>query len=68
MPLGSFTDRKQVCIAAESFYRKLVIADKYEPNAKLLHNITLVKAANGTSEQPQSLGDDYGLSEVSDNI
>ena len=66
MPVGGFTDRKQVCIAAESFYRKLVIADKYKPNAKLRHNATLIKAANGTSDQPHSLGDDYGLSEVID--
>ena len=62
MPLGGFTDREQLCIAAESFYKKLIIADKYKPSIKLQHGVTLIKAAGG--EQSHNLGDDYGLSQV----
>ena len=65
MPLEHFSDRQQLHTAAESFYKKLVIADKYKPEKKLQHGITLIKASSATSDQPQSLGDDYGLSEVS---
>ena len=64
MPLGHFTDRQQLFAAAESFYNKLVVADKYKPEKKLQHGVTLIKATSGTSDQSQSLGDDYGLSEV----
>ena len=64
LPLGHFSDRKQLFVAAESFYNKLVIADKYKPGKKLQSGVTLIKAANSTSEQSHSLGDEYGLSEV----
>lgn len=50
----------QLAKAAQSFYEKLVAADKYKPTAQFNGEITLVKA----SDNYVQLGKDYGLSEV----
>nr|UEN71130.1 fatty acid synthase 2 [Glyphodes pyloalis] len=46
--------------AAESFYRKLVVADAYRPSAKLGAPVTLFSARDNYV----TLGDDYGLRDV----
>ena len=53
--------------AVTAFYRKLYIADNYQP-ASLLRastRVTLVRAKDSVSEV-KSLGEDYGLSAVCD--
>lgn len=54
---------KTVEDAAMSFYRKLLIADKYVPSAKYQGKATLVKALKNAGAG--ALGEDYSLSEVS---
>ena len=57
--------RSELEKAANSFYQKLMAADKYQPEGKLRGTrVQLVKASSGY-EQAQVLGDDYGLSKVS---
>uniref|UniRef100_A0A8D8PNC5 Fatty acid synthase n=1 Tax=Cacopsylla melanoneura TaxID=428564 RepID=A0A8D8PNC5_9HEMI len=49
--------------AAESFYQKLVLGDKYKPSSKLTGEIQLVRA----KDNYVTLGDDYGLSSICKN-
>ena len=56
-------NNKDVETAVESFYRKLVIADKYKPATKLSSDITLIKATE-KHQEAGALGADYGLSQV----
>ncbi|XP_041987847.1 fatty acid synthase [Aricia agestis] len=72
--LGSWEERLGRCIAllggagepgalraaAESFYRKLVVAHEYKPARRLRAPVTLFSA----SDNYVALADDYGLSEV----
>ncbi|XP_049809979.1 fatty acid synthase isoform X1 [Schistocerca nitens] len=51
---------EQLAKAAESFYHKLMAADKYQPSAQYAGSVTLVRA----KDNYVSLGDDYGLSKV----
>lgn len=46
--------------AAESFYRKLVVADAYRPAARLAAPVVLFSARDNYV----TLGDDYGLRDV----
>lgn len=46
--------------AAESLYKKLVIADKYQAQKKFNGNVTFIKAKDNFVQ----LGEDYGLKEV----
>ncbi len=61
-PLAIFTQtgRKDLCHAAQTFFNKLVIADRYSPDSRLNSKVTLVKS----SQHVHSLSKDYGLSEV----
>jgi len=61
---NQFTNRGELELAAESFYKKLVIADKYKPDAMLSHPILLVTASSRHNNQ-DAIGADYGLSKVS---
>lgn len=49
--------------AAESFYYKLVLGDKYKPNSNFQGHIELVRA----KDNYVTLGDDYGLSAICKN-
>ena len=60
---GQFSSQQDVAQAAESFYRKLMMADKYKPSAVLGTGLLLVRASAGHSEAKE-LGEDFGLSEV----
>ncbi len=64
MPLGLQTDREALCQAAESFYNKLTIADRYKPGAKIKGSVTLTRATQSRQKQMHVLGHDFGLSEV----
>ena len=56
--------KDELKIAANLFYRKLLIADCYKPTSKLIcQNIVLMKASH-SDVQLNVLGNDYGLSEV----
>ncbi|XP_038206276.1 fatty acid synthase-like [Zerene cesonia] len=57
---GAGRDAGALAAAAESFYRKLVIADSYRPSGKLSAPVTLFTARDNYVE----LAPDYGLSEV----
>ncbi len=63
MSTGNFPDSNDLEKAAECFWRKLFIADEYEPSSTLKHNIRLFKASAGHNEAG-SLGEDYGLKDV----
>ncbi|KAI5717132.1 hypothetical protein M8J77_000765 [Diaphorina citri] len=54
---------QDVAKAAESFYQKLVLGDKYRPSSKLSGDIQLVRA----QDNYVTLGDDYGLSAICKN-
>ena len=60
---GHFSTTEDVSQAAESFYKKLVIADKYKPSEKLQSAVRLVKVTSGHLEAKE-LGDDFGLHQV----
>jgi len=53
--------------AVTSFYRKLYIANEYQPASALRETtrVTLVRAGDST-KQVESLGEDYGLSAIYD--
>ena len=61
-PLAIFTqtEREDLCQAAQTFFNKLVIADRYSPDNRLNSKVTLIKS----SQHVHSLSNDYGLSEV----
>ncbi len=65
-PLDIFThtEREDLCQAAEAFFNKLVIADRYSPERKLSSRVTLVKSSQTSMEPLHSLAEDFGLSEV----
>ena len=61
---GMVSDRADLEAAIESFWRKLVIADKYTPSSKLQSpTVRLFKASQGNAET-DGLGEDYGLGTV----
>ena len=49
--------------AAEAFYRRLLISEKYTPQSKLMCDVTLIKAEE---TQAGSKSEDYGLGLVCD--
>lgn len=51
---------KELAVAAESFYKKLVAADAYQPANKYSGPVTLVRA----QDNYVTLGNDYGLTPV----
>lgn len=51
---------KELAVAAESFYKKLVAADAYQPENKYSGPVTLVRA----EDNYVTLGNDYGLTPV----
>jgi hypothetical protein len=53
---------EQLALAAESFYFKLAAADQYQPMGRFSGTISLVRA----KDNYMNLGEDYGLSQVSD--
>ncbi|XP_060080138.1 fatty acid synthase-like [Ylistrum balloti] len=61
--LDLFKSSADLDIAAEAFYRRLMISDQYKPTKKLHGNVTLVKAGAGDMGP---LEQDYGLSEICD--
>lgn len=58
---GIFKSSSDVDVAAEAFYRRLVISEEYQPSRKLIGRLTLVRAGLG---ETGPLGPDYGLSQV----
>ncbi|KAI0233783.1 Fatty acid synthase [Lamellibrachia satsuma] len=60
---NQFTNRSELEMAAESFYKKLVIADKYKPDAILSRPVLLITASSRHANQ-DAIGIDYGLSKV----
>lgn len=66
MALGLFSDKGEVELAIRSFYRKLVIAEKYKPARSYSGPVTLVKSLSASSESGL-LGEDYGLRQVSNH-
>lgn len=62
--LEGLSKPSDIAEAAESFYKKLVIADKYQTNSVFNGSVTFIKAKDNFVQ----LGDDYGLSEVSINF
>jgi len=59
VPTANLEEMKQ---AAASFYRKLIIADKYQPESKFGGKAVLIKALKNTFGE--ILGEDYSLSQV----
>lgn len=55
---------EEIASAATSFYGKLTAADKYKPTGKFNGTVTLVKAIDNYVQ----MGEDYGLSEVSNSF
>ncbi len=53
--------KEELLAAVMSFYKKLKIADEYQPNSKFEGEIVLIKAMDNF----MSLDKDYGLSQVS---
>ena len=51
-------------MAAQSFYKKLIIADEYVVDGTFTGSVTLIRARQGHVEA-DGLGDDYGLAQVS---
>lgn len=58
--LEGLSKPSDIAEAAESFYKKLVIADKYQTTSVFNGSVTFIKAKDNFVQ----LGDDYGLSEV----
>jgi len=54
----------QIKKSATLFYKKLELADGYQPTLKLKTNVTLVKPTDNSAK----LDEDYRLKEVSFNI
>ena len=50
-------------MAAESFYKKLIIADKYKPDSVLSRPVLLITASSRHNNQ-DAIGADYGLGKV----
>ena len=66
MATKQFSNDKELEEAAQSFYDKLIIADKYKPKEKVSSRVTLVKALSGRKQGlSNTLDADYGLSQVS---
>ena len=61
---NQFTNRSELEMAAESFYKRVVIADKYKPDAILSRPVLLITASSRHPNQ-DAIGIDYGLSKVS---
>jgi fatty acid synthase len=54
---------EQLALAAESFYFKLAAATQYQPTGRFSGIISLVRV----KDNYMNLGEDYGLTQVSDN-
>ena len=61
---NQFTNRSEIEMAAESFYKKLIIADKYKPDSVLSRPVLLITASSRHNNQ-DAIGADYGLGKVS---
>ena len=61
---NQFTNRGELEMAAESFYKKLIIADKYKPDSVFSRPVLLITAASRHNNQ-DAIGADYGLGKVS---
>ncbi|XP_014669584.1 PREDICTED: fatty acid synthase-like [Priapulus caudatus] len=64
---GLFHERSGLEEAAWSYYKKLIIADRYQVDEHYHGNVTLIRAEDG-HEQGEGLGEDYGLHEVCDGV
>ncbi|KAI0238402.1 hypothetical protein LSAT2_010905 [Lamellibrachia satsuma] len=60
---NQFTNRSELEMAAESFYKEVVIADKYKPDAILSRPVLLITASSRHPNQ-DAIGIDYDLSKV----
>ncbi|XP_074648828.1 fatty acid synthase-like isoform X2 [Tubulanus polymorphus] len=54
---------EDIKMAADSYYRRLLCADKYHPQNTFNGDISLIKAKDAV-ELSKQLGEDYGLSEI----
>jgi hypothetical protein len=63
---NQLSDKDDLTAAADSFFRKLVMVDQYSMKGQLevTTQVILIKAADG-HPQAETLGTDYGLSQVS---
>ncbi len=64
LDIFTHTTREDLRQAAEAFFNKLDIADRYSPERKLRSSVTLVKSSHTSKEPLHSLAEDFGLSEV----
>lgn len=66
MKTGKFKDQKEIEMAADLFYKRILICCNYTPTRKLIAKVALIRARQKINAFDQ-IGNDYGLCEVGGN-